>query len=164
MAAGVSFFPWRPGSPRQLIGTETPPPRSAQLDTWQFYLQPFGWGDEYGERLYLDQVESYARYNARYMGRLPRLYDTHVRYLAEQPPAPGLPPPQTFRDAMTAYVRGFDHCPGLAAWRLAELRAQGIPAIATLDRGKKYYHAVILRVLPGGGLGVEDPSRRLGMP
>jgi hypothetical protein len=87
-------------------------------------------------------------------GRIPLLYEAGVRYVRE--------------------ARGHEHwrhigevlrakqgdCEDLAAWRAAELRAQGEPAraIAT-PSGPGRWHAVVKRA--DGS--IEDPSRKLGM-
>lgn len=92
--------------------------------------------------------------------RLPRLYDSGVRYRAEAPGA------ERWRDIPTILAQTplVADCEDLSAWRVAELRREGIkavPGIMTRDYPGGVRLAHIFVRLPGGG--IEDPSVRLGM-
>jgi hypothetical protein len=87
--------------------------------------------------------------------RLPRLYESGVRYASEPEW------PERFRDAENVYHSGFGDCAQLAAWRVAELRERDgdksarIAVMRGLDPGKeKLFHVVVRR---GDGR-IEDPS------
>ncbi len=89
-------------------------------------------------------------------GAWPALYEAGIRY-QEEPQQGNL---QRWPNAAQVLVRGHADCKGLAAWRAAELRMEGEPAIAyAYESGPERYHAVVRR---GDGT-TEDPSRVLGM-
>lgn len=88
---------------------------------------------------------------------LPRLYRSGVRY--------GMAPGEAdvWKTAPQVLGDGQGICHSLAAYRAAELRAQGIPARVivrpSLSGVTGRWHALVRYVD-----GIEDPSARLGMP
>lgn len=87
-------------------------------------------------------------------GRVSSLYEAGVRYRRE---APGR---EDWRNVEEVRAAGVGDCEDLAAWRAAELRAQGEPARAVaVPSGPGKWHAVVKRA--DGS--IEDPSRQLGM-
>ena len=89
---------------------------------------------------------------------IPPLYSAGVRYVRE----PGKR--EEWQDIQTTLARREGDCEDLAAWRTAELRAQGVQAHPLIQyrlgpAGQQLMHALV--ELPGGK--IEDPSRRLGM-
>jgi hypothetical protein len=117
-----------------------------------------------------------ARHNAKMIRKhkLPRLYESGVRYETEGSP-------ELWWDAMEILRNGHDDCEGLAAYRAGELMVdsrdypgeQGRPVNARVhtrfierpDGASRLFHAVT-EVLSDDGdiLGYDDPSPRLGMP
>lgn len=89
-------------------------------------------------------------------GRWPPLYEAGVVY-REGGRIGNL---QRWPNAAEILLAGHADCKGLAAWRAAELRMQGEPAVAyAFESGPNRYHAVVRR----GDGSTEDPSRILGM-
>ena len=89
-------------------------------------------------------------------GQWPPLYESGIRYVAE----PSFGNLQKWPNAAQVLLAGQADCKGLAAWRAAELRLAGEPAIAyAYESGPQRYHAVVRRA---DGT-TEDPSRLLGM-
>src|SRR5512138_50837 len=95
---------------------------------------------------------------------LPKLYDSGVLFRNE-PWATRL---ETLTTAPACMNRGWGDCAHLSAWRIAELREEGIDAGAKIywrvhrrpnGRTARLYHVEVR--LPDGS--VEDPSRYLGM-
>jgi hypothetical protein len=93
----------------------------------------------------------------RFHSNTPPLYGAGVRYRRE---------PHEYEQWLTipcVHARRWGDCEDLAAWRVAELRAQGVDAWACFHWRKAgralVYHIVVCR--PDGV--VEDPSRVLGM-
>lgn len=141
-------------------GRAVPAPDAGLLDVWQFAITPFAIGDPDGQRLFSKLIRALAHYNQRYMGRLPRLYESGVRYQAEV--GEGFEGAQQwFRDAATIYRRGVGHCPGLTAWRLAELATLRISAMPILTLPDSYHATIVIRI-PGRPPIYEDPSHILG--
>ena len=102
----------------------------------------------------------------------PPLYESGVRYQREVGT-------EEWLDIPSIIEAGWGDCEDLACWRVAELRAQGHRAgpyvrFRQID-GVFHYHALVMRYRPmverfEAGmaerlvpLGLEDPSRRLGM-
>jgi hypothetical protein len=84
----------------------------------------------------------------------PNLYQSGVRYRRERPGS------EAWRLPSQVRASGHGDCEDLTIWRVAELRAQGIPARFDVVRaGPRLWHAVVR--LPDGN--TEDPSKRLGM-
>lgn len=83
----------------------------------------------------------------------PALYESGVRYKRQ-------PGPERFRPIPEVYRRQGGDCDQLASWRAAELREQGIAAIAIPKRINNHLYHVVVRY-PDGHL--EDPSELLGM-
>lgn len=84
----------------------------------------------------------------------PRLYNSGV-YYAE-------PGKKRWQDILTTLKRGKGDCKDLAAWRVAELRMQGIrcrPFLKWRD-GSNMFH---VQVYFDGTKTIEDPSYKLGM-
>lgn len=90
-------------------------------------------------------------------GELPDLYSSGVRYRFKSDEQI-----QRWRDAKTILSEdGCAACAELAAWRVAELRAQGVPACARVAQtDTDMFHVVVIRGDTGE---VEDPSLALGM-
>jgi hypothetical protein len=81
----------------------------------------------------------------------PGIYGSGVRFKRERA--------ETWKRIPDVIAAGGGDCEDLAAWRAAELRVQGIPAVVIVEKiapGK--FHAIV-----GTDEGVEDPSRKLGM-
>lgn len=101
-------------------------------------------------------LEGLTRMNVELMRRrnFPPLYKSGVRYRRE---------PRGKEEWLTydqVLKRRFADCEDLSAIRAAELRVQGIPAWAVVDRtGRRRFHALVEY---GDGTR-EDPSRILGM-
>lgn len=91
----------------------------------------------------------------------PPLYASGVRYQQEPEGS------EDWADIPHVLAQGWGDCEDLAAWRIAELRRQKIPAKGRLKWFKSpsrfpsmtLYHVQVL--LPGNK--IEDPSRKLGM-
>lgn len=89
-------------------------------------------------------------------GRMPRIYESGVRYRRE---------PRHVREewlTVPAVVsRGYGDCEDLACWRAAELSVSGEDPLARpcLRRTASGWHVVVRR----GDGSIEDPSRVLGM-
>ena len=105
-------------------------------------------------------LEGVAFANQEHIARhgAPLLYESGARYLRE--PA-GV---ETFVDIPTVLAQGGGDCAHLAAYRVAELRAAGIPARFRLiwqraQDGRRVFHVQVRTPK-----GVEDPSVLLGMP
>lgn len=82
------------------------------------------------------------------------LYRAGVRYQRERPGY------EAWRLPSQVRASGYGDCEDLAIWRVAELRARGVPARFDVVRaGPRLWHAVVR--LPDGT--IEDPSKRLGM-
>lgn len=117
------------------------------------------WRAIYERHEYPDALDALVTANlawARNQGGLPSLYSTGVRYMAE---CCG----EVWRHAVAVLHRGGGDCEDLAAYRCAELRALGEPAMihlssATVDGGALLWH---VRVLRASGE-IEDPSAVLG--
>lgn len=90
--------------------------------------------------------------------QLPPLYSSGVRYERETRLADGTPREQ-WLTAPVVLLRQAGDCEDLASWRAAELRLQGIPAMAVPKRSSVGWHIVVQ--YPDGT--IEDPSRKLGM-
>jgi hypothetical protein len=95
---------------------------------------------------------------------LPPLYDSGVRFQNE----PWAGKFETIASALKVYQRRWGDCAHLAAYRIGELRLEGIPASCKVywrhlpkpgGRLLKLFHVEVR--LPDGS--VEDPSRLLGM-
>lgn len=88
--------------------------------------------------------------------RFPSLYDAHPRYKVA--------PKETWKDMAAVLRDGWGDCKDFTAWRLAELRRQGIDARAESIVGRKgrqlMFHTYVRYV---NGM-VEDPAKLLGMP
>ncbi len=142
-------------------GRVTPDWDAGSLDVWQFAITPFEMGDPDGQSLFRNLVVALAKYNWRYMGRLPPLYKSGVRYQSEIGERfEGAQ--QWFRDAATICRRHVGHCPGLTAWRLAELNTMGVRAVPIMTAPDSYHVQILIRI-PGRPPIFEDPSRILGM-
>lgn len=101
-------------------------------------------------------AQSYAQMVAN-PGKLPPLYSGRIRYLREPPRR------EDWQAALETFARGYGDCEDLVAYRLAELRAQGIDAQPRITAVNPALRHVTL-VYPGpNGLVHEDPSRLLGM-
>lgn len=103
-----------------------------------------------------DALEALAYRNAREMRRaaLPALYEAGVQYRTD---------PSRRMHWLTAsqVARGKEgDCADLSAYRIAELRLAGVPAVFKLKHGGRpgLYHVYV-----GTPYGEEDPSKRLGM-
>jgi len=90
---------------------------------------------------------------------LPSIYRSGVRYVRDQPGQ------EDWCDLLECLKQGFADCKSFAAWRVAELRENGVPARCDIAEP---------RLLPGGLLlyhirvrwpdgHIEDPSIALGM-
>ncbi len=90
----------------------------------------------------------------------PKLYDTRVVYKAEKRR-------EQWADIPTVLRQGYGDCEDLAAWRSAELRAEGVDAMPYIKWAKKgkrtTFHSLTRITLPDGSEVIEDPSRALGM-
>lgn len=88
--------------------------------------------------------------------RLPKLYESKVRYVPEHGK-------EVWQDIPNIIKQTYGDCEDLAAWRTAELRQQGIPAKPHITWRPTptglMLHAVV--ALPDGR--IEDPSEALGM-
>jgi hypothetical protein len=87
-------------------------------------------------------------------GKCPPLYRSGVRYRRDKG--------ETWDSCRVVLKRGYGDCEDLAAYRAAELRTQGIPARAIVQRSHTpgvAWHCVVR--YPDGR--IEDPSRKLGM-
>lgn len=100
----------------------------------------------------------------------PPLYESGVRYEreAEREGAPDrlgrLPRLEEWRDAAAVLEHGAGDCEDLAAYRVAELVAQGVEArIQIIKRPQRPGARGLLHILAAAPWGVEDPSRALGM-
>lgn len=140
-------------------------PRAGASDVWQLSITPFPSDDPVGRKLYTDIITALANFNRRFSRRVPPLYRSGVRYVYEV--GPGFKEAQQwFRDAPTIYKRGAGHCPGLTAWRLAELQEAGYMAMPVMEaESSGNLHALIMFWPPGSPAQrrFEDPSRILGM-
>ena len=86
--------------------------------------------------------------------RLPALYGGTIRY--EREPADQ----ERWQTAEETASRGYGDCEDLAAYRVAELQAQGVPATIKIRVVRPdLWHVLVEH--PNGQL--EDPSARLGM-
>lgn len=90
----------------------------------------------------------------RSRGRLPRLYDSGVRYKHQMDP-------KRWANIVEVLRAGYADCKNLAAWRCAELRFyDALPAVVhCYQTGARRWHAVVAL----DGEVIEDPSRALGM-
>jgi hypothetical protein len=94
----------------------------------------------------------------------PKLYESKVTFRNETLAGRGL---EEIATALTVLKRSWGDCDDLVAYRIAELRAQGVAATAKVYvkahrvKGKpiRLYHVEVR--LPDGS--VEDPARYLGM-
>lgn len=87
--------------------------------------------------------------------RAPKLYASGVRYRPDP-----IGSAEDFRTVPRVLAAGSGDCDDLAAWRVAELRLQGVRAHPDVIKIKQGLWHVFVR-LPGGG--AEDPSAHLGM-
>ncbi len=103
-----------------------------------------------------------------YKGKIPKLYDSGIRYRMEPPGQEDwldvLACLSAFRDEQNGGKQATIDCEDLCCWRAAELQAEGIAAHPVfvwrkLEDGSHLYHIVVR--YPDGR--IEDPSRRLGM-
>jgi transglutaminase-like putative cysteine protease len=91
-------------------------------------------------------------------GLIPPLYGGKIRYLREQPGH------EDWQTALETARLGTGDCEDLAAYRVAELRGQGVPAEAVVTWINPHLRHVTVRYsLPDGRVMHEDPSKRLGM-
>lgn len=91
-------------------------------------------------------------------GKIPPLYGGRIRYKRE------LPRREEWQAALETAQRGYGDCEDLVAYRLGELRLQGInayPKILAINPALR--HVVLTYRNPAGQLIEEDPSRKLGM-
>lgn len=129
----------------------------------------------WSEQIIYELLEMLTRLNQRVLacGQIPPLYLSGVRWVA-QPPLVVRGPDgervrilERFKTIPQILAKGVADCDQLAPWRMAELRAMGVPARFWLQRYDRpegpLYHVVIIHPVPGGWL-IEDPSRELGMP
>jgi hypothetical protein len=110
-------------------------------------------------------VESVAEQNRLLMSKhpLPALYESGVVFRNE----PWCSKFETLATAPVVYRRGWGDCAHLVAWRIAELRNQGVAATCKIywrvhkkaGATVRLFHVEVR--LPDGS--VEDPSRFLGM-
>lgn len=106
----------------------------------------------------LPWVYALAAWNVDWLRRNPRtpkLYASGVRYAPDP-----LGSAEDFRTIPRVLAARSGDCDDLAAWRVAELRLQGVrahPAVLKMQEG--LWHVFVR--LPGGG--AEDPSAHLGM-
>lgn len=99
-------------------------------------------------------LEGLVRANVAQMKarRVPVLYQSRVRYRPERS--------ERWRTAAEVASSGYGDCEDLAAYRAAELRRQGVPAVVRIKQtGRKRWHAIV-----ESPRGTEDPSRRLLPP
>lgn len=88
--------------------------------------------------------------------RLPPLYKSGVRYKRE----PKIPGRREDWKTITQILKDkHGDCEDLTAWRVSELREQGIKAMPWLTKHGNTWHVVVR--YPDGK--IEDPSKRLGM-
>lgn len=114
-----------------------------------------------GERAIIFLLEALANIDLDYLRAYPKtpsLYASGVRYERQKGEQ------EDWHDIPTAIATGKTDCKVLAAWRVAELRMQGIAAKPYLlrqrsDDGKYLYHVQV--AWPDGR--IEDPSKVLGM-
>lgn len=94
---------------------------------------------------------------------LPPLYRSGVRYQREDYRGPH---PEDWRDAVEVLRRGGGDCEDLAAYRAAELCAEGIPARTMfIERPNpigRLFHIIVSYTFKNHQK-LDDPSRRLGM-
>lgn len=91
-------------------------------------------------------------------GKIPPLYSGRIRYKRE------LPRREEWQAALETAERGYGDCEDLVAYRLAELRLQGIQAVPKiLAINPALRHVVLTYRDRTGKLIEEDPSRVLGM-
>lgn len=115
--------------------------------------------------LLVQLVEALAGVNTAFLERNPRtpsIYESGVRYSDAHETCSSCE--DLWWDIPVVLSHGYGDCEDLAAWRLAELWMQGIPArahvtSALLGQGNTLYHVQVM--LPDGQ--IEDPSRILGM-
>jgi hypothetical protein len=97
------------------------------------------------------------------MRRIPRLYESGIRYRQERCLVLGVPETcERFLTAEQALRERWADCDDLSSYRTAELIHTGEDkrAQARVYRSPGGYHAIVVR---GDGR-IEDPSARLGMP
>jgi hypothetical protein len=132
-----------------------------------------GSADEHYSKLVLDEfLEALTRVNVLYLLRhpeTPELYKSGVYYV--DPPATG-GQDDDWQDIPTTLAMGYGDCDDLAPWRAAELRKQGIMALAVsrvvydrkmsakLDNHFYSCHALVQH--PDGTM--EDPTVILNRP
>lgn len=91
-------------------------------------------------------------------GKIPPLYGGSIRYKRE------LPRREEWQAALETAERGYGDCEDLVAYRLAELRMQGINALPKILAINPALRHVVLTYRDGTGREItEDPSRKLGM-
>lgn len=97
-------------------------------------------------------VEALADASAPMMERwrLAPLYEGRIRAQVDPEHGSGV---ERFRLPLQTAAQGWGDCDALAVYRIAELRAQGIPATCRVDWRGPEMHARVR--LPGGG--IEDP-------
>lgn len=92
-------------------------------------------------------------------GKIPPLYSGKIVYRRE------LPRREDWQSALETAERGYGDCEDLVAYRLAELRAQGVkdavPVITAVNPALR--HVTLTYTDAAGRVVHEDPSRRLGM-
>lgn len=112
----------------------------------------------------LTMIEGVTRLNERWLRAhpdTPSLYESGVKYAREGSP-------ELWFDVPNILERGEDDCEGLAGWRAAECRVQGLDADPVLKRferpdGSVLYHCITEIHMPDGRIVLDDPSARLGM-
>lgn len=95
--------------------------------------------------------------------RLPPLYQSGVRYVAETEDFRSRNPVEDWQAADEVVRTGEGDCEDLACYRCAELRLQGVDAHPRLTRHGRIWHVTVLIARKHAADVIEDPSRRLGM-
>lgn len=88
----------------------------------------------------------------------PDLYDSDIYYDSYETRGTE----EQWWDIPRILKEGRADCKGLAAWRAAELRLDGVPAQIVVEANRERA-GIVFHILVDSPLGLEDPSRELGM-